>query len=214
MQIPLASQEGNASAPVGPLVQQLCAGEEAAWAELWDRYAGTMLGAARGLIRRHHWTVLDEEDVLSEHFLRLATGIRKFEGSSLGQLEAFMRRDVFYTCQDLLRKLGQIWPDLPEDFDPPDPRHRDDVVLCEHMLREAIWALPRDLADVVLLNLRGHESEMIASLRSIKRTTVFDRKHRALRLLHERLEGQDFWQQCEAHLGELRVFREGERDAA
>lgn len=60
------------------LVASLCAGDEAAFARLVDRYTPSMLRVARGYVRSHQTA----EEVVQEAWIALIRAISKFEGRS------------------------------------------------------------------------------------------------------------------------------------
>ena len=209
----VAPEAGRASSSVSDFVSRLVAWDESAWRYLWQRYAGIMLGFARKLIHTRNWVPLigQEEDVLLESFERLLKGIGRFRGSSYAELEGFMRQNLRFTCLQKLRDIGPY----EEPSDPMDSgagRAADSftVAECEHLLRQAVQNLPRELADIVYMNVKGYDSREIAASRNLSRQAVFDRKHRALQLLREYLLAQRFWEHCSSYVSEIRLISRGD----
>jgi RNA polymerase sigma factor (sigma-70 family) len=190
------------------LVARLVARDEEAWRWAWDRYAGMSLGLVRHLIAARRWSALQgaEEDVVSDTFVRLLSGITKFRGESPEQLDAFVRANVVFACLQRLRDLRR-WPEpMPPTESAADPVDAD-VIECERMLKHAIASLPQEQALVVALNLQGYTSLEVAARLGIQRQAVFDRKHRALCALREALGRLRFWDECAAHISDLTLTR-------
>jgi len=81
------------------------------------------------------------------------------------------------------------------------------VAECEHLLRQAVRSLPPELAEIVRMNVIGYDSREIAASCNLSRQAVFDRKHRALKLLREQLMVQRFWEYCSSYVSEMRLIQ-------
>lgn len=194
--------------PVRELIALLEDVDERAWQHLWELYAPMSLGLIRHLIGARNWFALKgwEDDLLVESFERLLGGITKFRGDTYGQLEGFVRANVAFTCLQKLRAVKR-WPtgELTEATVSDDPDDNEDIVECEQILHGAIEALPPELAAIVNMNIVGYSSLEVAAKLGLPRQTVFDRKHRALGLLHEHLDREHFWEECAAYISLIRL---------
>jgi RNA polymerase sigma factor (sigma-70 family) len=190
------------------LVARLVARDEGAWRWAWDRYAGMSLGLVRHLIAARRWWALQgaEEDVVSDAFVRLMSGVAKFRGESPEQFDAFVRTNVVFACLRRLRDIRR-WPEPMPPMEPPADPVDPDVLECERMLKHAIASLPEEQALVVSLNLQGYTSLEVAARLGMQRQAVFDRKHRALCALREALSRVRFWDECAAHISDLTLTR-------
>jgi RNA polymerase sigma-70 factor, ECF subfamily len=78
------------------LVDRLRGGDEAAFADLVDRYHVRLVGLARGFVRTHEAA----EDAAQETWLALVRGVDRFEGRSS------LRSWLFQVCVNRARTMG------------------------------------------------------------------------------------------------------------
>lgn len=193
------------------LALRLAQKEEAAWQYLWEQYAGITVAIIRRLIVTRNWFALKgwEEDLLGESFGRLLKGFAKFRGTTPEEMNGFLRTNVVFTCLQKLRDLRSCQSSCGESEESAIPAEDyRELVECEQILHEAIAALPKELAEVVRFNLEGYSSEEAADSLRIPRQTIFERKHRALSILRDRLKSEEFWEHCAPHISEIRLTRE------
>lgn len=150
---------------------RLRAGDEAAFAELVDRYWGSMLHVARGFVATREAA----EDVVQETFLAVVTGIHRFEGRS--SLSTWMFRILVNRAKTRGEREGRTRPFSSLAADDPDGPTVDPDRFESDGRWSGFWAAPPP--DVPLPEAGVLASEMgerltaaIAALPASQRTVV------------------------------------------
>jgi RNA polymerase sigma-70 factor (ECF subfamily) len=178
------------------LVQALKRGDEAAYAELVERYSPIIYNLALRLMGDRE----EAEEVLQETFISAFRAVSRFEGRS--QLGTWLYRIAYNAGLMRLRKRKAPQTSIDEPFETDDgdqiPRQLvdwsalPDEVLLTHefrsMLDAAAAALPETLRSVfVLRDIEGLSTTETADVLDLTETNVKVRLHRARLALRERL---------------------------
>ena len=136
------------------LSEQCRLGNNQARKELYEQYAGRMLG----ICLRYTGDRDTAQDLLHDGFLKIFDSFDKFTWRGEGSLRAWMERVMVNTALQYLRKndvINQSAPleELPEEYEEPDAS--DVVSRCRHgifsvLLLPVVWLYPL----LVLLFLR------------------------------------------------------------
>jgi RNA polymerase sigma-70 factor (ECF subfamily) len=185
------------------LVEALKRGDEAAFARLVSEHGGRMLAVAKRIAPG------EAEDVVQEAFLSAFKAIGGFDGRS--QLGTWLHRITVNAAlmrdrKRRARPVESIEPLLPQ-FE--DGHHRDQPrewhgvtnegerrIEAREAVARALAALPAEFRDVVLLReIEGLESKVVAERLGISDALVRQRLHRArqalVKLLDPTLSGGD-----------------------
>jgi RNA polymerase sigma-70 factor (ECF subfamily) len=136
---------------VATLAESLAAGDPEAFASLYDRLAGRLLGAARTMTG----SMLDAEDVVHDVFVELARSRGRL--ATVGDLEAYL----FTMLRNAVRRRGRrAAVDRRVVFALADGRRAAGAFaaaaeLPDDELATALAALPSDQRDVVALKIDG-----------------------------------------------------------
>jgi len=185
-------------------VDRLRAWDNDTWHAFYTRYRTLVLGVIHSAIHGRNWFLLrsHEEDLVSDTFLKLLSGLAGFRGTEWQVLEAFVRRTAVFVCAEKMRQLGAATTDLPDD----SAGHSEtDPVECAQIFYGAIAQLADPQKTVIHLALRGHSPREIAELLKWTQQRVYDQKHLALLALRELLEAEQFMEHCSEYLGQLRL---------
>jgi RNA polymerase sigma-70 factor (ECF subfamily) len=184
------------------LVERLRSGDEAAFAELVDRYHGRLVGLARHFVPSRETA----EDVAQETWLALVRGVDHFEGRSA------LRTWLFQVCANRARTMAvrerrtmTVGPGGPA-VEPArfardgawsaPPRHWSDAVddrleaatLVDHV-RKAIEVLPDSQRLVVTMrDVEGLTSEEVCAVLAITEVNQRVLLHRARSAIRRSLE--------------------------
>jgi RNA polymerase sigma-70 factor (ECF subfamily) len=180
------------------LVQALQAGDQAAYAELVERYSPTIYNLALRMMNDRE----EAEEVLQETFLSAFRAVGRFEGRS--QLGTWLYRIAYNAALMRLRKRQAPTTSLDEPLETEEgdviPRQlvdwtaRPDEALLAGELRGALNAavasLPETLRSVFTLrDIEGLSTAETAEVLGLTETNVKVRLHRARLALRERLTG-------------------------
>lgn len=178
------------------LVAALKTGDQRAFAEMVERYSGTVYNLALRMMSNPQ----EAEDVLQETFISAFRGLARFEGRS--QLSTWLYRIAYNAALMRLRKrrLPTLSIDEPLANEEGDPMPRqlvdwvsapDRILLngeLRHVLNAAVETLPEGLRTVfVLRDIEGLSTAETAAVLDLTETNVKVRLHRARLALRERL---------------------------
>lgn len=200
----LSEATGVSSFPA--FLSRLAAGEEEAWRQCYQRYAGYIERLIGESVARRNWFPLrgHEEDLLVETFERLYRGAGQLRRRDEPGFKAFVRTLALHVCLDALRRIGPVGEDPPDDL--PDPDRFAEVIECEQIFRQAVSRLDAGLRTIVTDTLYGYSPEEIARRRRLRPQQVYDRKYRALRRLGAALNAAQFMEQCANYVSRIRFY--------
>lgn len=171
-------------------------GQQEAYAEIVERYSGTVYNLALRLMKDPH----EAEEVLQETFISAFRALPRFEGRS--QLSTWLYRIGYNAALMRLRKRRPRTESLDEPATTENgdqvPRQLvdwgsvPDALLLNRELRtvlnQALATLPATLSSVfVLRDIEGLSTAETAEVLSLTETNVKVRLHRARAALRERL---------------------------
>ena len=183
----LPEQPGYNDFNEAALVERLCAREEAAMAELYDRYSGALFGLAYRILKSREET----EDLLQDAFLLIWKRIDSFD-SRKGTLFTWMGTVVRNRALDVVRSrshrdqkknrsledsVSAIERDNPVGFNPDGIGIGRSVERLDPELREVVETL----------YFNGYTQSEAAEALDIPLGTIKTRARRAIRLLRDRL---------------------------
>jgi len=212
------------------LVQEICAGSQAAWRQLIDRYTGRLLAFARARTP----TLADAEDLVQETFVGFLQSLTHYDPSR--SLETYLFTIVRYKLYDLLRQRKaatvcepfddeQAW-DVPAGSSSQSPSglvaRAEAVGLQEQLLGNLLRQLIHELRDrgafddlqvIELIFFAGKRNLDIAELLDMDQKTVAGIKFRAIQKLRKYLEDQqpdrgEWLEEESADVTVARVWRE------
>ena len=169
-----------------PLIAGLIAGDERAYAALYDRFGTRLYRTALGIVRSSRQ---DAEDVVQEVFLSLLKSRQRLR--DVRDLTAYLftalRRAAGRSAER--RAHGPALSETAVDAvaaaeDPRDDRHQ-----CGERLQRAMLALPPEQREVVLLKIDGELTfAQIAEVIGASMNTAASRYRYALEKLRKELE--------------------------
>lgn len=167
----------------GQLVAATRAGDMTALAELYRRFAPTLMGVAYRLLASRQAA----EDVLHDVFVGLPEALRKYE--ERGRLESWLKQVTARVALSVLRHeqmASRHQSSLPRSSSP----HLETTIT----LQSAVAALPASLrAVLVLKEIEGFTHAEIAAMLGISKGASEVRLHRALAALRAALtKGEQF----------------------
>lgn len=172
------------------LMARVAAGDEAAFAELYERHRRPVFAFLLHLTGGGRATA---EDLLQEAFLRAWRGRAEYRPA--GEFRAWLFTIARRLAVDWFRRQGLAWEssaaaaDTPAPAEAPDRRAeaRDEL---GRLLRALERLSPAQREVVLLARLAGVRAEEIARITGSTRGAVRVQLHRALRRLHALLGGQ------------------------
>jgi RNA polymerase sigma-70 factor, ECF subfamily len=176
------------------LLARLCAGEEAAYAELLRAYSGRLMAVARRYLKNDE----DVRDAVQDAFLSAFRSIGRFQGGS--QLYTWLHRIQVNACLMKLRtkrrKPEESIEELLPNFDTSGHQNEPSLLWQEpaeraverrearELVRNAIEKLPESYRTVLLLrDIEDVSTEETAELMGISPNAVKIRLHRARQAL-------------------------------
>lgn len=170
-----------------PLLLGLAAGDERAFAALYDRYARRLYRAALGLLGRRE----DAEDVVQDVFLatvRAHESLREVRDLTT-YLFAALRRAAG-RCAQRQARAPKASETTAEDAVAPVERAAEDHPQW-HRLQQAIRALPNEQREVLTLKIDGELTfAQIAEVLGVSSGTAASRYRYALKKLRTSLAGR------------------------
>ena len=159
---------------------------EAELIRLMETYGNMLAGLCTALTRDPDLA----QDVVQETFLRAYKGLDRFRGGR-AQERAWLTRIAVNLCRDMNKSKWFRWVDrrvsldtLPEPTVPAEER--------DWALYDAVQSLPDKLREIVVLRYhQGMDTEDIARILGMTRTTVYRRLDQAYRMLKKELEEAD-----------------------
>jgi RNA polymerase sigma-70 factor (ECF subfamily) len=150
------------------LVAAVCAGDESAFARLFERHRHRVAALAYRFFQRREQV----EDIIQESFTRAWFGMKSFQGGREFSFAAWMSRITVHTCYDELRRLQRrsenALSDLTEDeLAYLHERLRDDST--EGRVESA--AISRDLAGRLLSRLDA-EDRLVMTLLELEELKI------------------------------------------
>lgn len=161
------------------LLKAIAEGRNGAGQRLYARYSGQLMAIAQ----RYMGNGEDAADVLQDAFVKILTGIGRFEYRGEGSLRSWMGRIVVNEAISHLHRRSLLPHDGTADDDPPDDE-ADVALVPPEVLMQMVGALPEAYRTV--LNLFVFEQvphREIAHRLGIKESTSASRYHRAKRML-------------------------------
>lgn len=142
------------------LVAAVCAGDEAAFARLFERHRHRVAALAYRFFQRREQV----EDIIQESFTRAWFGMKSFQGGREFSFAAWLSRITVHTCYDELRRLQRRSENALSDLT------EDEVAYLHERLRDDSAgsrvensAISRDLAGRLLSKLDA-EDRLVMSL--------------------------------------------------
>jgi RNA polymerase sigma factor (sigma-70 family) len=168
---------------IDPLIAGLVAGDERAYAALYDRYALRLYRTALGIVRRRE----EAEDAVQEVFLGVLKSRQKLRD---------VRDLTAYLFTALRRAAGRIaacrarWPALSQEaVSAAAARPQDESSPCGERLQRALMALPPEQREVILLKFDGELTfAQIGQVLGVSMNTAASRYRYALEKLRTTLE--------------------------
>ena len=166
------------------LMQRFCAGDEAAFVRLYDRYAAEVLSFLTRMVR----DAALAEDVLQTAFLSFVRARDRYQPAA--GVRAWIFAIAANAGRDALRRRKSRREDLPGDG--PMAKHPDHTVSSDpvmgHALEAALARLPQDQREAVLLHkLQGLSFPEIASALGTTAGAARLRAHRGYERLKQLL---------------------------
>lgn len=152
--------------------------------EIYDKYSGELYGYLFSLTRSR----ADAEDLLSEVFVRVLTGVSSFRGeSSLRTWLYAIARNVW--LEQLRKKRRAVKPEeLLHVYAQESVFGEAMANLAAGRIRECVEAMDEPARSVVLMRSEGFGYEEIAGKLQIKASSARVIEHRARKRLKEMLE--------------------------
>ena len=174
------------------LLARCQAGEQRAWAELFERYNDHVFKLAFLITRDRQ----DAHDVTQETFVRLVKRIDQYDASR-GSFETWLSAVTVNLSRDYLRRRKRLpipW-DLEQGFRMVDPVAQPEEVSLHKEWQRAIWAAINGLGEkhrtvIILHYYLGYSCAEIGQMLSCAEGTVYSRLHYARRMLENKLGQQ------------------------
>jgi RNA polymerase sigma-70 factor (ECF subfamily) len=170
------------------LVNRSLAGDQAAFADLMQRYAGAIYALAYRMLGSAH----DAEDASQEIFLRAYTNLASYDQSR--RFSTWLLTIGSNYCIDRLRRRRFAWLTLDDiaPILPSDDRGPDDAAI-DHETRDAVQRalaeLPEHYRQITVLRYWHDLSyDEIARATGLNESTIKTRLHRARRMLAEAID--------------------------
>lgn len=169
------------------LLGRLAAGEESAFAELYDRYGAGLLAAAMRMLARRQ----DAEDAVQEVFAALVRSRRRLilVEDLAAYLFVSLRRSAGRVAE---RRPRMAELDVTAAGDPESAvNSRAEAVEAHERLHRAIRRLPAEQREVIALRLNGELTfEQIGRVLGISPNTAASRYRYAIRKLRDALRDE------------------------
>lgn len=166
------------------LVRSAAGGDLEAFAEIVRRHQSFVYGAVLRVVRNPAIA----EDLSQETFIRAFRGLGDFRGDS--QVRSWLYRIATNLALNAVTRRKEFpSEDIPEEVAPAGPESQAETAAMGSAMREAIEALPPDLARPLMLReYDGLSYEEIAATLELPLNTVRTRIFRARRALRDELE--------------------------
>ncbi len=139
--------------PDDELVRCVLAGDDAAFALLFERYKRLVVHLVSKFFRQH-----DEiEDMSQQSFTKIYTALKDFRGGSEKSFSSWLSRVTVNVCYDELRRRGRHAEASFEDFSEDDRNALESLVSANGGLSPEQQLVSRDLAAKVLAQLDPKE---------------------------------------------------------
>jgi RNA polymerase sigma-70 factor (ECF subfamily) len=169
-----------------PLTAGLAAGDERAYAELYDRFGGRLYRTALGMLRRRE----DAEDIVQEVFVGILRSRHRL--ANVQDLTAYLftaLRRAAGRCASR-RVLSSALPDGAASALAAAADRRDRSGPCSERLERALSSLPAEQREVISLKIDGELTfAEIAEVIGVGLNTAASRYRYALERLRESMEG-------------------------
>jgi RNA polymerase sigma factor (sigma-70 family) len=169
-----------------PLLLALVAGDERAFAALYDRFATRMYRAALRMLG----SAEDAEDAVQEVFMAAVRSRERL--GEVRDLTAYLFAALHRAagrCAQRRVRLVRLWDDVAQRVDEPVERSASDNADW-HRLQQAIGALPEEQREVLTLKIDGELTfAQIARVLGVNLSTVASRYQYALKKLRLSLTG-------------------------
>ena len=174
------------------LVAAMANGDSQALAELYDRYASTLLAVAHRMLAHQHNAEDLVQDVFMEAWRSSASYSPQRGGVRTWLLLRLRSRAIDRLRLNARRRVASLEDDGVPDL--PDPAHENLAFLPDHAtLRRAIETLPKEQRQALeLAYFKGLTASEIAASEDIPIGTVKSRLAAALRKLREHVR-DDMW---------------------
>lgn len=177
--------QGNAAAQPDVFIKKAMAGDQAAFKQLYDQYAGRMYS----LCKRYAGPSVETDDLFQEGFLKVYKNLQNFRGE--GSFEGWMRRIFVNTCLDFLKKNNPHLITLDVEESPhlhPLTQHTSYDKLLNDELMKIIQRMPAGYRTIVNLHLvEGYSHKEVAHMLGISEGTsksqLFKAKNRLKELI-------------------------------
>jgi RNA polymerase sigma-70 factor, ECF subfamily len=181
------------------LVEQALRGDQQAFAQLMQRYAGAVYNVAYRMLGNAQ----DAEDAGQEIFLRAYTRLESFDRSR--RFSTWLLAIASNHCIDRLRRRRNIWLTLDDvAFELPSGERGPEGSALDteerDMVQQALMQLPDHYRQVTVLRYWHDLSyDEIAQATGLPETTIKTRLHRARNMLAQALRGAGVAEEAPAH---------------
>ncbi len=180
------------------LVRECLKGKPEAQKQLYEHFAGTMLG----LCYRYTKSVKDAEDVLQEGFVKVFTNLHQYK--SQGELGAWIRRVMVNTALNYLKRNRKYRDEMyfPDDYLHPVTDDNPALKLQAKELAHLIRQLPSGYQTIFNLHvIEGYTHVEIAQMLGITDGTSRSQYARARALLISWIEKNSLQEKKENYAG-------------
>ncbi|HMO57111.1 MAG TPA: sigma-70 family RNA polymerase sigma factor [Roseiflexaceae bacterium] len=170
------------------LIERSVHGDQSAFADLMQRYAGAVFGLAFRMLGSVH----DAEDASQEIFLRAYINLASYDRSR--RFSTWLLTIGSNYCIDRLRRRRFAWLTLDDVAPvlPSDARSPDDAAIdreSRDAVQQALGTLPEHYRQVTVLRYWHDLSyDEIARATGLSESTIKTRLHRARRMLAEAID--------------------------
>ncbi len=170
---------------IDPLTVGLAAGDERAYAELYDRYGGRLYRTALGMLGRRE----DAEDIVKEVFMGILQSRHRLVDVQCltGYLFTALRRAAGRCARR--RAQSSALPEVAASTVSAATDRRDGSTPCSERLERALLSLPAEQREVISLKIDGELTfAQIAQVIGVNANTAASRYRYALEKLRGALE--------------------------
>ncbi len=171
-----------------PLIAGLVAGDERAYAALYDRFGVRLYRTAAGIVRSRQ----DAEDAVQEVFLGVLKSRQKLQ--DVRDLTAYLFTALHRVAGRIAarRTRGPTLSEAAVEAAPAAPSRDVSSSPCAERLQRALLALPAEQREVVLLKIDGELTFAdIAAVSGVSMNTAASRYRYALEKLRKTLEEEE-----------------------
>lgn len=171
------------------LAERCRCGDEAAFKELYDRYAGRLMA----ICLRYVTDRATAEDLLHDTYLKIFGAVVRFEWRGPGSLKAWMERIAVNVALEWLRNRNRLKMNAIEDSRVPHAGEEPAAEEVERIPREVLMRMVGELPDGYrtifnLFCIEGYSHREIAAMLGIREKSSSSQLFRARAILARRIE--------------------------